>query len=174
MSKRILVTGSRDWDDRKVIAEALVNAGAILYDGEPITLVHGACPTGADQIADEWASEQGLPIERHPADWSAGRKAGPLRNQQMVNLGADVCLAFIKNNSRGAAHCSTAARKAGIPVLIYTMDAEGSVNAVWADLSAGLVDQSANAVFERELGLSLQVGRSVNATDNNTGEEPWD
>lgn len=123
MSRRILITGSRDWSDRQAIKTALREHAR---PGD--TLVHGACPTGADAIADELWTKWG-PIERHPADWSMGRAAGPLRNQHMVNLGADVCLAFIGHctsprcsrpgvhDSHGATGCAAMARKAGIVVV---------------------------------------------------------
>lgn len=110
---RVLITGSRDWTDRRIIQAALRGAGM----GERHTLVSGACPTGADLMAEEEAAFLGWDIERHPADWSIGKKAGPLRNQQMVDLGADLCLAFILNDSRGATRCANAAEAAGIPVV---------------------------------------------------------
>lgn len=128
---RILVTGSRDWDDREAVKEALYRA----FNAQPrdwtggfenpydVTLVSGACPTGADRIAEEVWAEQGLPIERHPADWETyGKWAGFRRNAEMVRLGADLCLAFIKNQSKGAIHTAGLAEAAGIPTTRYTME----------------------------------------------------
>ena len=51
---RILVTGSRDWDDVTTIGaaleQALIDAGP-----RPVLVVHGACPSGADWHADHYA-----------------------------------------------------------------------------------------------------------------------
>jgi hypothetical protein len=111
-SPRILVTGSRDWTDEITIFSAISDV-AIPPDGW--TLVSGACPTGADRIAEGFAEGLGLAIERHPADWNQhGKRAGFIRNQEMVDLGADVCLAFILNNSSGASHTARLAERAGI------------------------------------------------------------
>lgn len=112
--KRILVTGSRNWTDRDAIYMALAT-----YTFLPGTvIVHGACPTGADAIAGEWARETiGFFEEAHPADWSThGKAAGPKRNQAMVDLGADICLAFPLGDSRGTRDCMRRAEAAGIPV----------------------------------------------------------
>jgi hypothetical protein len=112
---RVLITGSRDWEDRDLIYEVLNGLEA------KSTIVHGDCPTGADKMADEWADCQpDIRVERYPADWETyGRSAGPRRNKKMVNLGADVCLAFIKNNSRGASGTAKLAEEAGIKVIRY-------------------------------------------------------
>ena len=78
-------------------------------------------------MADDWAVAHGLEPERHPADWKRyGRAAGPIRNQEMVNLGADVCLAFPREGSRGTKNCMEAARKAGIPTLVHCEDTSAS------------------------------------------------
>lgn len=117
---RILVTGSRDWDDEDAIYNALRELDW-KHGYENLTLVHGACPTGADDIAQAHAIFRGWRVERHPAKWfEYGKRAGFLRNAEMVSLGADLCLAFIKNGSRGATHTADLAEKAGIPVIRYT------------------------------------------------------
>lgn len=122
---RILVTGSRDWDDYATLLHAVRRAILSLaqapgYDGT-VTVVHGACPSGADAMAHEVATFFGCKIERHPADWDTHRKrAGYVRNAEMVGLGADVCLAFIRNGSRGASMTADLAEKAGIPTIRYT------------------------------------------------------
>lgn len=141
---RVLVTGSRSWTDEQAIANALLDAWhdavqAISPDVR-FVIVHGDCPAGADRIAKDWATANGRFHEPHPADWSAPcaeacpstphRKtssrhgdycplAGHRRNQFMVDLGADLLLAFRRNNSRGTTDCINRAKRAGIPTLTF-------------------------------------------------------
>lgn len=123
---RILVTGSRDWPASGVVWSALNDTQhEALATGRPLVVVHGACPRGADRHAADWAAiarqfTTDVVEEQHPADWRPDgvldRSAGFRRNAAMVNLGADVCLAFIRNDSRGASHTASLAEQAGIPV----------------------------------------------------------
>jgi hypothetical protein len=93
---------------------------ALLEHG-PGQVVHGGAP-GADTLADQIAVSRGWPTpEVHAADWDGlGRRAGPARNQRMVERGADVCLAFPMAGSRGTWDCVRRAREAQIPVKVYT------------------------------------------------------
>jgi hypothetical protein len=95
---RILISGSRDWSDRETIGDALME-----WNRPENVLVSGACPSGGDALCEEFAEGEGWAIERHPADWkNLGRSAGYIRNAEMVKLGADLALVFIRNGSRGA------------------------------------------------------------------------
>lgn len=133
---RVLITGSRTWRDARRIRDAL-NWITRNHRG-PHTLVHGAA-RGADTIAARHARRLGWMVEGHEvtrADWDApctpdckiGHRrpradgttycpqAGNRRNQRMVDLGADLVLAYIRNNSRGATNCADAADAAGLDV----------------------------------------------------------
>lgn len=134
---RVLITGSRSWTDQKMVWGALDYIhGQFLEahptDGEELIVVHGDCPKGADTLAAQWVARRrtaGARVseERHPADWSRGKNAGFVRNQKMVDLGADLCLTFIDqcmnprckpwpHGTHGSVHCATVAATAGIPV----------------------------------------------------------
>ena len=88
-----------------------------------LVVVHGDAK-GADTIAKRWArkhARDGVVEEAHPADWRPtgvfDRRAGIKRNQKMVDLGADLVLAFSAEPiTPGTAHCVQAAQKAGITV----------------------------------------------------------
>lgn len=130
---RVLVTGSRDWDKPEAITKALdlmhtaMVSTNVEREGEKelywFTLVHGACPTGADKIADDWGKEKGVRIERHKADWQKhGKAAGPIRNQEMVDSAPLVVLGFPKGKSKGTRGCLDMAEKANL--MVYVLEGE--------------------------------------------------
>lgn len=121
---RILVTGSRTWEDEAAVRMELGGEmqRAFMLGMRPV-VVHGACPRGADAMADRLARQisPAADVEPHPADWDRlGKVAGFRRNEEMARLGAVVCLAFIRDGSRGAQHCADRAQALGIPVRRFT------------------------------------------------------
>jgi hypothetical protein len=130
---RILVTGSRDWWCHTTILYTL----SAYNVNEPNTLVHGGA-RGADRMAAYVARQFGWYIEAHPVtdtEWRLSRSAGNQRNQRMVDLGADVCLAFPLASSRGTWDCARRARAAGIHVQVvrpyWTDDLDRLLRARW-------------------------------------------
>ena len=117
---RILVTGSRKWEDRAVIRDALLYHWTDLGSRRDTILIQGECPAGgADKIAKEFWETGGMPVIGFYAGRSKdGKFLGPERNQRMVDFGADVCIAFPLGDSVGTWDCIERAKKAGIPVTI--------------------------------------------------------
>lgn len=128
--RRVVVTGSRSWDGAAAVRVALAEQHLIASALDlRLVVVHGACPTGADAIADTWARRmEGIrghvdtTVEPWPADWDRhGRPAGPTRNRAMLDAGTDIVLAFRAPGrlSRGTDDCVRAAVTRRIPVLIH-------------------------------------------------------
>lgn len=81
------------------------------------SLVHGAAK-GADELAGLWASSRRLgSIIEFPANWDKhGRRAGPIRNQEMIETKPDMVVAF--PGGTGTADMVKRAKQHGIPVQI--------------------------------------------------------
>lgn len=119
--KVVLVTGSRDWGDVDAVVAALSKA-------DPELLVHGACPSGADRIAAEWAIDAKVPALTFPALWGeCGKAAGPIRNSEMVGLldllriyGHEVEVhAFPRAGSNGTRDCIAKAKAKLLHVIVH-------------------------------------------------------
>jgi hypothetical protein len=134
---RILVTGSRAWDDAATLGRELGHA--VRDSGRhpsDVVIIHGDNRRGADRMADHWAQQQGMRVERYPARWGApcrekcqpGHRrqradgttycpaAGNYRNAEMVASGVSACVAFYKAGAanRGTADCDDQVTAAGI------------------------------------------------------------
>jgi len=112
---RVLVCGSRSWTDADAIRcelNPLPPAG--------LTILHGACRTGADWIADEWCREFNVTTERFPANWRKyGKGAGPMRNRAMLDTHPDLVLAFRADGpSPGTDDMIREAQRRRIPVKV--------------------------------------------------------
>lgn len=118
---RILICGDRYWADASAIERELLKV-IVGVDISTITIIHG-CASGADCLGGMVAKRLGLKVDEYPADWKQfGRRAGPIRNSQMLNEGKpDLVLAFHPNIelSRGTGHMVLISRKAGVEVRVF-------------------------------------------------------
>lgn len=114
---RMLITGSRNYADRDTLLDAIEYYLGETYIEDVIIIEGGA--RGADRIAREHALDMGYVVETYPANWEKyGKKAGGIRNQEMVDNGADICLAFPLEDSIGTYDCIRRAKNAGIKTII--------------------------------------------------------
>lgn len=125
---RILVCGGRNFSNRALLWKALDRAHA---RWNITAVIHGAAP-GADTLAGEWGKEHGVPVTPFPAPWhdlehpdaiirtrrdgtKYNAKAGPIRNQQMLDEGKpDIVIAF--PGRIGTPDMMKRAREAGVTV----------------------------------------------------------
>lgn len=129
---RLLVAGSRDWVSIRPLRELLLEVNDAQGPFGDVTLVHGGA-TGAEALVRDLGEELGLREERHEPEWdvhdelcalrgcSPGRgscKRAPLRrSRRMVELGADLCLGFLRGDAAEARTTLRLAADAGIPII---------------------------------------------------------
>ena len=109
---RIIICGSRNWKDRKMIEDYILT----LEKGSVI--LQGVC-RGADKIARYLGKKHGFEVEDYEADWdNFGLGAGPERNKRMILKGKpDKVVAFHDDisNSKGTKDMIKQAKAYGIP-----------------------------------------------------------
>ena len=77
---------------------------------------------GVDQMGEEWAERNGVPVKQFKADWKTyGRAAGPKRNEQMADYG-EALLAIWDGKSKGTANMIKNAEKQGLTVHVFKFE----------------------------------------------------
>lgn len=111
---RVAVCGGRDFNQHVYVYDALDDL--VEREGPIAELITGGA-TGADYWAESWAWMNKVPCRIFAADWKRhGRKAGPLRNQQILDAAApDLLVAF--PGGRGTADMTSRAKRAGVRVV---------------------------------------------------------
>lgn len=106
---RIIIAGGRDFNNYNYLREGVKNIISLLERENPgitesIEFVSGGA-RGADSLGEQFANYEGYPVKRFPAEWKIyGRKAGPIRNEQMAKYAAQdqgVLIAFWDHKSKG-------------------------------------------------------------------------
>jgi hypothetical protein len=136
---RVIVTGDRNWNAPE-LAEQVLNR-LLARSGPNLVIVHGAA-TGIDRSFALACGELEIEQEAHPARWeeldhpeaviryrangtSYNANAGPIRNQEMVDAGTEMCIAFHQaiSASKGTKDCVRRAIAASIPTYLINSDA---------------------------------------------------
>jgi len=113
---KVLITGDRGWTAASVVE-------TVIKTLPPDTVVIHGGASGADMIAAAMASSRNMNTWAFPAQWLRyGKRAGPIRNQRMIDEGQpDMVVAFHNwlPGSKGTRDMVTRARHAGIPVQLF-------------------------------------------------------
>lgn len=116
MNYRVVVAGSRDFNDYELLKQTL---DEFLKDKDKnkITIVSGAA-RGADRLGEKYAKEKGYNVIRFPAQWDQyGKSAGYRRNAEMAKY-SHACVAFWDGESRGTKHMIDLAKKEELELLV--------------------------------------------------------
>jgi hypothetical protein len=113
--KKILVCGSREWENKRLIKQVLFACQEKYGD---FSCIEGHC-RGADQIAGTTSLDMEMVVVKVPARWSRyGNSAGMKRNKYMLDkCKPDIVLAFHADlqASKGTKGMIEIAKKAGLP-----------------------------------------------------------
>ena len=111
---KVIIAGSRDFNDYETLKKV---CDFMLSRQDEVEIVSGTA-RGADQLGERYAREMGYPIKQFPADWSKGKSAGYLRNEDMAKYG-DALIAFWDGSSKGTEHMINLAKKRGLKVKVH-------------------------------------------------------
>lgn len=120
--RRVLITGSRDWEARNKVWDALEAELLIATKSkQQLVVVHGACKTGADLHAKQWCDWSqvgsripGFGVKEEPHPPKGIRRGTLIRNQEMAESNPDVVHAFPLKGSVGTRHCMSRCFAAGV------------------------------------------------------------
>lgn len=115
---RVIIAGSRSITSMGHLLKAVQASGFAIH-----ALISGGAD-GADKLAEQYASLNGLPITVHLAKWHVhGQQAGKIRNVRMAFEG-DALIALWDGKSPGTRHMINTARRMGLPVHVHRTDLE--------------------------------------------------
>ena len=112
---KLAVVGSRSFQDYDWLERCLLET----FPLENIESIISGGAAGADTLAARFAARHALPLEVILPDWAKyGRKAGPIRNTEIVRR-ADTVAAFWDGRSRGTQDSINKARMSRKMVLVF-------------------------------------------------------
>jgi hypothetical protein len=112
---RVLVCGGRNYDDEDHVWNAMLGL-EMVFDKRIETVIQGGA-NGADAGGKRWAKIHNRECLAFIPDWNKhGKPAGPIRNQEMLDVGRpDLVIAF--PGGRGTRDMVSKAKAAGVFVI---------------------------------------------------------
>lgn len=155
---RVVIAGSRN-----LHPESATISWALEWCGwSPTEVVSGGC-RGVDTAAKRWAGENGVPFNQFAAEWKRhGRRAGPLRNEEMARY-ADAVLLFWDGESSGTRSMRDLAAKYSKPTRVLLLEyVAGALEYrwVWAP-GYGPLDRHPDGTRASIIGAPLSVPQPV-------------
>ncbi len=117
MVKRVVIAGCRDFHDYTEAKKYIDFCISSIRKTYTIIILSGGC-RGADLLGERYAKENGMQIERFPAEWNKyGKSAGIIRNRQMA-ASCDYVICFWDGQSRGTKSMINLALEMNKPIKI--------------------------------------------------------
>ncbi len=111
---KTIIAGTRSVTAMTLVKEAVEKSGFNITE-----VVSGRC-RGVDQLGEDWATENRIPIKPFEPDWPRlGRFAGPERNERMAQY-ADALIAIWDGASFGTNNMINLAKQYNLK--IYVLD----------------------------------------------------
>lgn len=109
-----------------------------LLRDESVEFITGDCPNGVDSWVLELTAAYERKAKTYKADWDKyGKRAGPIRNSELVNSNPDRLYAVWDGKSKGTLDTIRKAKKRGCLRYVYIIKDHNSVQAIsgeeWSD-----------------------------------------
>ena len=117
----IVICGNRSFNNYDYLKECM---DEIVKDiDDDIEIVSGRAD-GADTLGEKYAMEKGYGLVFYPARWEKyGKKAGPIRNKQMVDYAKDhngMVVAFWDGKGSGTRSTINFAKRSNVPLKVFS------------------------------------------------------
>lgn len=119
---KVLVCGGRDFNNQGFLFDAMDS----LHKSFNITCVINGGAPGADTLSQMWAQNEHVEVKTYMADWiGLGRKAGPIRNQKMLDENPDIGIIIAFPGGRGTENMISKAKAAGKQLIQFAYTDSG-------------------------------------------------
>lgn len=111
---KTIIAGSRSITKYGEVCHAIACSGF----SQKITEVVSGGAMGVDTLGEQWARAYSIPVRVFKPDWSIGKRAGMIRNEEM-NQYAEALIAVWDGVSRGTCDMITRARQSNKKVYVH-------------------------------------------------------